>query len=118
MAVAPFVDRQSGISEILQAAAVATGNGATCDLSGCNALTISVTIATTATVTFECSYDGGVTWQLLALTKLADGALASALTASGIVGLPSHAATVPLVRARISAWTAGAVTVTSRKAYR
>ena len=82
---------------VLQDAAVAVGNGNTATSYGFQTWLFQAVIATTATVTFEGSLDGGTTWVSLG-TLSANGKLA--------VNEPW-----PLVRGRISAWTAGAVSV-------
>lgn len=98
---------------IFQNAAVATGNGTAMEtlLGGAlTALLVYISIATTATVTFEGTHDG-TTWFSIAGTDVASttGAMATSATASGayrfnLLGLKK-------VRMRISAWTSGAVTV-------
>jgi len=104
------------IPETLQAAAVATGNGTAISLIGFQSLTVVVTIATTATVTFEGSYDGGTTYVTIGLKLVTAGTYATAPTATGTYVMPADFPPFTHFRARISAWTAGAVDVKTLKA--
>lgn len=99
---------------VMQDAAVATGNGtaaaSTSGSGGCyTTLTVQITGITTATITFEATIDGS-NWVAIAFTNLNAGTDATTATANGlyratVLGLVS-------VRARISSWTSGAITVT------
>ena len=99
----------------LQDAAVATGNGTWLDVRGKTSVGLHVTIATTATVTFEGTIitpDGDIstaTWYLVRCAGVADGAVVTTATASG--AFQCNVTGYGFVRARVSAWTAGAVTV-------
>lgn len=97
-------------SATLQSAAVATGDGTVMNVSTFSSVGVTVTIATTATVTFEVSQDGA-NWASRACTSVAatNGALVTTATATGTFQCPI--AGMQYFRARISAWTAGAVTV-------
>ena len=99
----------------MQSAAVATGNGTAITVTNATDGAYSVLVCqvkgiTTATVTFEGTVDG-TNWVAIGFTSLADGStVATTATADGlyrctVLGLLQ-------VRARISAWTTGAVTVT------
>lgn len=116
MANVPAFDNNQYLKETLQAAAVATGNGTAIAMRGFGRLTVQVTIATTATVTFEGSIDGGVTYFALGLAAAATGTIASAPTATGTYYMPAGFPPLTHFRARISAWTAGNVDVVSLKA--
>lgn len=99
--------------ETMQAAAVATGNGKAfpCyhpDHGGLEALVMQVTGITTATITFEGSQDG-TTWAAVQVTPLGTGVAATTATADGLYRLSCKG--LVWARARISAWTAGAITV-------
>ena len=117
-------DNSVSVSETLQSAAGATGNGTAIDMRGYNTLTVTVVHATTptATVTFEGSNDG-TNYFTIGLVRLADhSTIASTDASSGSAlktgyALPKSVANVGLAnfRARISAWTAGAVTVVATK---
>jgi len=98
---------------VMQSAAVATGDGTAADCTNINgaytALTMQVTGITTATITFEATIDG-TNWVAVNATNLNTNAVATTATGNGlfrvtVLGLMS-------VRARISAWTSGATTVT------
>jgi hypothetical protein len=94
---------------------VATGNGTAIGMRGFGRLTVSVTIAGTATVTFEGSIDG-TNYFALGLRLSSTGVIASAPTATGVYYMPSDFPPLTNFRARISAWTSGAVDVTALKA--
>lgn len=98
---------------IMQSAAVATGNGtaATCTSGGNGSyttLTMQVVGITTATITWEATIDG-TNWVAIQTTNLNTGTAATTTTADGLFRLTSLGLTS--VRARISAWTAGTITV-------
>ena len=100
----------------MQNAAVALGNGTAIDVTkagkgGYAVLTMQVVIATTAVVTFEGTIDGSNWVSIMATNMTTDArtatvtnAAASGLYQINVLGLAS-------VRARVSTWTAGAVTV-------
>lgn len=99
---------------VMQSSAVATGNGTSVDCTDVDSgalttVTAQVTGITTATITWEATIDG-TNWVAIQFTNLNDGAAATTATANGlyratVLGLVS-------VRARISAWTSGTITVT------
>jgi len=97
----------------LQNAAVATGNGTVLAVDRFTSVGLQVTIATTATVTFEVTQDG-TTWASATCVSVANtsGTLVSTATATGTY--QCNVAGMMQFRARISAWTSGAVTVTAR----
>jgi hypothetical protein len=96
--------------QMLQAAAVANGNGAPLDVSGLTWLGIQIVGVTTATVNFETSLDGGVTWVALPVTSLvAAGTVVTTATADG--AFRANVGGLLLVRARISGWSAGTISV-------
>lgn len=98
----------------MQNAAVATGNGTTMECTGATrgamtVLTMQVQGITTATITFEATIDGS-NWVAVQATNLNTGSVSTTATADGlhritVLGLVS-------VRARISAYTTGTITVT------
>lgn len=124
MVVAPAVDRMVGDTTTLQNAAVATGNGTALEMAGYDQLAVHVSHATTptATVTFEGSIDGGTTYTALAMIDALDNSTSGSTSASSgstVSKLYTFAdgKKIPLThfRARISAWTAGAITVKARR---
>lgn len=98
----------------MQSAAVATGNGTSMVTTGLDhgsltAATFQIVGITTATVTFEATIDG-TNWVAFRVTNLNSGTDATTATADGlyratVIGLIS-------VRARISAYTSGTITIT------
>lgn len=112
----PAFDQNLYLRQTLQNAAVATGNGIAIEMRGFGRLTVTVTIATTATVTFEGSIDDATTYFALGLALSSTGVIASTATATGTYYMPPGIPALTHFRARISSWTAGAVTVVSLKA--
>lgn len=95
----------------LQSGATATGNGTAAACPGLGSGAFTVTISNTATVTFEGSGDG-TNYASMRVVNMATGAVSTTATASGTyLGSLSG---MKLVRARISAYTSGTVTVTMR----
>lgn len=96
----------------LQNAAVATGNGTAMPVDRFSSIGVQVTIAATATVAFEGSQDG-TTWasKVCVSASNTSGTLVTSATSTGTY--QCSVAGLALFRARISAWTSGAVTVTA-----
>ncbi len=99
--------------QLLQSAAAATGNGTALVTTDVNngaltTLTMQVTGITTATITFEATVDGS-NWIAVACTNLNDGTAATTATANGLFRLTCLG--LVSVRARISAYTSGTITV-------
>lgn len=99
---------------VMQNAAVATGNGTAANCytesdGGYTTLTMQVQGITTATITFEATVDG-TNWVAVQATNLNSGTAATTVTADGLVRLTVSG--FKQVRARISAWTSGTITVT------
>lgn len=99
---------------LLQSAAVATGNGTAVDITdGVNGafkiLALQIVGITTATVTFEATIDG-INWVALRMTPIATGTVATTATADGVY--QTDVTGFLQVRARVSAWTSGTITVT------
>lgn len=112
---APLVeDAASSVLETLQNAAAATGNGTAIDVKGQRSLVLDVTGTFVATVTFEGTIDDS-NWVAIGLKTAADAAAVTSATAVGMFKLPQDLDALSQVRARVSAWTSGAVTVKSRK---
>ena len=113
---APAFDQSLYLRETLQSAAVAVGNGTAISMRGYGRLTVTVTMAGTATITFEGSDDDGTSWFAVGLALSSTGVIASAPTASGTYYMPPGFPALTNFRARISAWTSGATSARSLKA--
>ena len=96
---------------VLQNAVVATAAGASMPVTKYTTVALDVTIATTATVTFEGSVSGAA-WTSIACTAINTGVTTTAPTATGLY--QCNVAGLSAFRARVSSWTAGAVTVYAR----
>lgn len=99
--------------QYMQNAAVATGNGTAIETTsaatgGCSTLAMQVTGITTATITFEATIDG-TNWVAVLATNVTSGSAATTAAANGIYRLDCSG--LAAVRARISAWTSGAISV-------
>ncbi len=101
----------------LQNAAVATGNGTAMQLLGgaYSHVLVNVTIATTATITFEAALNESTTYASVLGRNMASGAAATTATATGIYLVDVRG--MGSFRARISAWTAGAVSAVGVAVY-
>lgn len=100
----------SGQLQTLQNAAAATGNGTplnTMDKRGYLSVLVSGTFV--GTVTFEGTVDG-TNWFAVGLKTWADGAAVTTATAAGQFKLPLDLL-ISKFRARVSAYTSGAITV-------
>lgn len=95
----------------LQNAATATGNGTTLDVKGYGAAILQVTGTFSATITFEATLDG-TNWVAVEATSLNDGSKSTTATSTGLFVVPTPG--VETLRARISAYTSGSVTVVGR----
>jgi hypothetical protein len=94
----------------LQSAAAAQGNGTAIDVYGFSLLGVQVQGISTATITWEATIDG-TNWQGVRATPLATGTAAATATADGLYTIDVRG--LASVRARISAWTSGTITVTA-----
>lgn len=102
--------RQSGVTT-LQNAATATGNGTALQVAGYRQVLFQRTDGATATVTWEGTVDGA-TWVAVAVADLNSTTRARATTATGAgLFLLDDSAGLQAVRARVSAYTSGSVTV-------
>lgn len=97
----------------LQNAAAAVGDGTLLNMKAFKGLLIEITGTFTATVTFEATIDD-TNWFAVGLKTAADGAAVTSATAPGAFKLPNDV-TISQFRARISAFTLGAVTVKARR---
>lgn len=98
---------------LLQNAAVATGGGAQLNVESYNSVAVEVTIATTATVTFEVSEHGAV-WTPIACQAVGATTEAWVTTATATGLFQCNVAGMVAFRSEITAWTSGAVTVWGR----
>lgn len=99
----------------LQSSAVATGNGTEIVITGNTdggllGMGLQITGITTATVTFEATVDG-TNWVAIQAENKTDASKATTATANGIYYVVVHG--VLKFRARISAYTSGAITITA-----
>lgn len=92
-----------------QSGATGTGNGTALEVGGLGAVGVQVEGITVATVIFEGTIDGS-TWYAIRAMNKNSGAVASQATADSIWELPVTG--LQQVRARISAYTSGTITVT------
>lgn len=95
----------------LQAAAGAVGNGTNMDVSGMGVAVLDVQGVFVGTVVFEFSTDDTV-WYPINGTYLGTGTIANSTTGTGAFQL--SVAGLKSIRARISAWTSGTITVKGR----
>lgn len=93
---------------IMQAAAVAIGNGTEIITQGLASLGLQVTGTFVATITWEGNIDG-TNWVALPACNLATNVVSTIATAAGIYFI--NVAGLQALRARISAWTSGTITV-------
>lgn len=97
--------------QVLQTAAVATGNGTMMSVDKFTAIGLEVTISNTATVTFEGSSAGAV-FSAVTCSKTSPASSVSTATATGLY--QCNIAGLTAFRARISAYTSGTVDVFAR----
>lgn len=106
-----MADRILAFAHTFQSAATGTGNGTAMDVGGLAVATLQVEGITTATVLFEGTIDGS-TWYAIRAINLNSGAVASQATADGVWTVP--VAGLDQLRARISAYTSGTITVSGK----
>lgn len=104
----------TGATETLQDAAAADGNGAAAALAGYNAALLVVAGTFSATVSFEGSIDEA-TYFAVGLTPADGGAVETSTTAAGYWALPTTLLALSSLRAVVSGYASGTVTVTLRK---
>lgn len=103
-----MTDKGMTFYHTFQSAAAATGNGTALDVGGLAIVGIQVTGTFVGTVTFEGTIDGS-TWATIAARNMSDGAAVATATAAGLYQVP--VAGLVQIRARISAYTSGSITV-------
>ena len=94
----------------LQSAAVAQGNGTPLNVASLEFAVFQIVGITTATITWEVTIDGS-TWVAVLATNQTTGGVATTATADGLYGM--NCAGYAQVRARISAYTSGTITVSA-----
>jgi hypothetical protein len=109
MPVTHDADYRVGLNTNCQTAAVATGNGTAMPMAGARRASFDVVGITTATITWEATIDG-TNYRGVSLMSQA-GARAATATADGVYMTPPEVPPMRAIRARISAWTAGTITV-------
>lgn len=92
----------------MQNAAVATGNGTAISVADSATLGMQVSGTFVGTVTFEATIDN-TNWKAVQVVNLNDGSVATTATAAGVFAI--GVAGLNQVRARVSAWTSGSITV-------
>jgi hypothetical protein len=105
----------SGAVVTLQDEADADGNGTAMDVSGAARVTVQASGTFTATINFEGSLDG-TTWFAVGLKTAADGNAVTTASAAGVWKRTPDLALTAL-RARISSYSDGDVTVVALKEY-
>lgn len=103
-------DKAQIFTATLQDAAGANGNGTSFSVAGLATIALQVIITNAATVNFEATIDGTNWVQLNGINIATPGMTAETTTASGIFLFDVSG--LVYVRARISGWAAGTVTVT------
>lgn len=98
-------------TQTLQAAAGANGNGLALDTADFNWAGVQITGTFVATVNFEASLDG-TNYVTIAAAPVAGGASVTTATAPGVWKIDVSG--IRYLRARISGWASGAVTVQAR----
>lgn len=98
----------------LQNAATATGNGVVLNTTPASAVSVQVSGTFSATITFEGSING-TDWTALQATNANTDSRSTTATAPGIYSVLLNGAVS--FRARVSAYTSGAVTVKARMGY-
>ncbi|HWQ32536.1 MAG TPA: hypothetical protein VNQ79_06615 [Blastocatellia bacterium] len=110
--IQPASAQQRVKATTLQNAAAATGNGTALDVSGWYAAALQVSGTFSATVTFEVTVDD-TNWIAVRACNLNDGSYSTTASAPGVFAIPL--AGVSQLRARVSAYTSGSVTVVARQ---
>lgn len=97
--------------ENMQSAATATGNGTSLCCTGHATAAMQVSGTFVGTVTFEATINGS-TWVSLLVTNVTTGGTATSTNAAGIFRVSCGG--FAEIRARISAYTSGSITVHGR----
>jgi hypothetical protein len=103
------------VTATMQSSAVANGNGTTLNTTGMASATLTVNCATCSggtQVNFEGTQDGTNYFPIGAMSMLSSPTIAYSTTTSGLGGWQLNVTNLTAIRARISAYSAGTVTVT------
>lgn len=103
-----MIDKVGAFNETLQAAAGATGNGTAMDVGGLAVVALQVTGTFVGTVTIEGSVDG-TNYVAIRSLNVATGGVITTAAAELVAQVP--VAGLSTLRARVSAFTSGAITV-------
>lgn len=95
--------------DTLQNVASATGTGTPLDVTGKSMVCFQVKGTFVGTVTFEASNDGGTTWDSIKVYRINGDPGTTTATAPGI--FQTSIAAIKSVRANITAYTSGSITV-------
>lgn len=104
-----------GLTGTLQSAAAADGNGTAFDVKGAARVTVQVSGTFTATVSFQGTIDD-TNWFAVGLKTAADGNAVTSASAAGVWKRTPDLA-LSQIRAVISSYSDGAVTVVALKEY-
>ncbi len=96
---------------LMQNAAAATANGTTLTVDGFSVATLQVSGTFSATVTWEANIDQ-TNWIAVQATDLATGTAATTTTGTGLFRIQAFG--LSQIRARVSTYASGNVTVTGR----
>ena len=94
--------------KVMQKAAAAQGNGTVMEVKGLANMAMQVTGTFSGTITFEATVDN-TNWVSIQVVNIADGTVSTTATAAGIY--QCGVAGLTKVRARVSAWASGTITV-------
>ena len=100
------------VTTTMQAAAAAAVNGTSLVVTGFGTAVLQVSGTFVASVAFEASVDAGVTWTSISATQIGAGDIFSSTTIVGAFRITTTG--IDLIRARVAAYTSGAVTVVGR----
>lgn len=96
---------------LMQNAAAATGNGTVLTVDGYSVATMQVSGTFVGTLTWEATIDQ-TNWIAVQATSLNDGTAATTATTTGLFRIQAFG--LSQIRARVSAYTSGSITVTGR----
>ena len=114
----PLTVQNSILTKTMQSAAVANGNGTVFGLNGYSSAVLTVNCATCSggtTVNFEGSEDAS-NWSALQALQLGTSTLAGSTTTAGVTVWQVSTAGLQQIRARVSSYSAGTITVTGHAA--
>lgn len=100
------------VTTTMQAAVVAVAPGTSLVVTGFGTAVLQVSGTFVASVAFEASVDAGTTWTAISATQVGSGDIFSVTTVPGLFRITTTG--IDLIRARVSAFTSGAITVVGR----